>query len=212
MVGTMRLAQPCCVLGALVLVVAGLAPAGAQSGMRPVSDARGLFSIGIPSDWRVASSRMSDAVFHGFRTSALGQHLVSTLAAQSRDDDSPGFLAVAAVDLPRRVSPAMFGEIVKEQLPPGWAVTQDGPATIAGRDAHYVYFIMHETELALYMMLAYFNVGRTGFFVVGGTLNEPGSIRKNFATISQILETFRPNPKLGAFSQDDRAEYALTGA
>jgi hypothetical protein len=198
MLGIMRRSQSFCALCALVLLIAGLAPVGAQSGMQPVTDARGLFSISIPSGWRVASNRMSDAVFHSLHTSSLGQNVVSTLAAQSRNDDSPGLLAVAAVDLPRRVSPAMFGEVVKEQLPSEWAVTQDGQATIAGRDAHYVYFIMRETDFALYMVLAYFNVGRTGFLVVGGTLNEPGAIRKNFATISQILETFRPSPKLGA--------------
>lgn len=193
----MRISKPLCALCALVLAVAGLAPAGAQAGMQPVSDARGLFTISIPADWRVANNRLSDTVFQGLRSSTMGRNVLSTLAAHSlRDDEAPGILAVAAVDLPRRVSPALFGEAVREELPAGWAVTQDGRATIAGRDAYYVYFIM-QGEIPLYMVLAYFNVGKTGFLVIGGTPNESQSIRKNFATISHILETFHPSPKLG---------------
>lgn len=202
MVGTMSIPPLLCVLSAVVLMAACLAPAGAQSALHPVSDPKGLFSISIPSDWRVANSRMSDVVFKGLRTSDVGRNVVSTLAAQSEGGDGgmPAILAVAAVDLPERVSPTAFAEVVKGEIPSGWEVTQDGRATIAGRDAHYLYFIMHQTDYALYMVMAYFNVGRTGFLVVGGTLNEPDSIRKHFATISHILETFRPNPKLGALS------------
>ncbi len=185
---------------AAVLVAALIAPAGAQAGLRPVSDGKGLFTISIPSDWSAAGDRMSDTVFHGLRTSALGRNVVSTLAAHSGGEggSAPGILAVAAVDLPRPVSPAAFGEVAKQELPPAWTVTQDGRATIAGRDAHYLYFIMHESDYSLYLVMAYFTVGRMGFLVVGGTLNEPDSIRTHFATISRILETFRPNPNLGA--------------
>jgi hypothetical protein len=199
MVDTMRVLQPLCGVCAVTLIVACLASAEAQSGLHSVSDPKGLFSISIPLDWSVASSQMSEAVFHGLRTSGMGQRVVSTLAAHSGGGDGlPAILAVAAVDLPERVSPAAFAEAVKGQVPSGWEVTQDGRATIAGRDAHYLYFIMHQTDYALYMVMTYFNVGRTGFLVVGGTLNEPDSIRKHFATISQILETFRPSSKLGA--------------
>lgn len=199
MMDTMRFLRPFGVCCALVLVAACFVPASAQSGMQPVTDPRGLFTIDIPSDWRVAGSRMSDGVFRGLRTSAVGQNVISTLAAHSLGDDgAPAILAVAAVALPQRVPPAAFGEIVKQQVPSGWTITQDGRATIAGRDAHYLYFIMHETEYALYMVMAYFNVGQTGFLVVGGTLNEPGPIRKHFATISRILETFHPSAKIGA--------------
>ncbi len=198
----MRLSRLLCALCAVVLIATCLAPAGAQSGLRPVSDAKGLFSISIPSDWQVANSQMSDVVFKGLRTSDVGHNVVSTLAAQSGggDADTPAILAVAAVDLPGRVSPSDFAAAVRGEMPSGWEVTQDGGATIAGRDAHFLYFIMHQTAHALYMVMAYFNVGRTGFLVVGGTLNEQDSIRKHFATISQILETFRPNPKLGTRS------------
>ena len=198
----MRIFHPLSGVCAAVLIAACLAPAAAQSGLHPVSDPKGLFSISIPSDWSVANSRMSDAVFHGLRSSAVGQNVVSTLAAHSGMGDTgvPAILAVAAVDLPERVPPAAFAEAVKDKMPSGWEVTQDGRASIAGRDAHYLYFIMHQTDYALYMVMAYFNVGRTGFLAVGGTLNEPESIRKHFATISQILETFRPSQKLGAFT------------
>jgi hypothetical protein len=200
MVDTMRVLRPLCGVCAVALIAAYLASAEAQSALHAVSDPKGLFSISIPSDWSVASSQMSEAVFHGLRTSGMGQHVISTLAAHSGGEALPAILAVAAVDLPERVSPAAFAEAVKGQLPSGWEVTQDGRATIAGHDARYLYFIMHQTDYALYMVMTYFNVGRTGFLVVGGTLNEQDSIRKHFATISQILETFRPSPKLGAFT------------
>ncbi len=198
----MRIARLLAGLGAAALVSALIAPAGAQSGLRQVSDGKGLFAISIPSDWAVAGNRMSDTVFRGLRTSAMGQNVVSTLAAHSLGEGNSvgAILAVAAVDLPRRVSSAEFGAAARGELPAAWTVTQDGRATIAGRDAHYLYFIMHESDYApaLYMVMAYFAVGRMGFVVVGGTLNEPESIRTHFATISRILETFRPSHTLGA--------------
>jgi hypothetical protein len=198
---TMRALQPLCSVFGVALIAACLASAEAQPGLHPVSDPKGLFSISIPWDWSVASSQMSEEVFHGLRTSGMGQRVISTLAARSGGGDGlPAILAVAAVDLPERVSPAAFAGAVKGQLPSGWEVTQDGRATIAGHDAHYLYFIMHQTDYALYMVMTYFNVGRTGFLVVGGTLNEQDAIRKHFATISQILETFHPSSKLGAFA------------
>ena len=202
MVGTMRIPPLRCVLSAVVLMAVCLAPAGAQSALHPVSDTKGLFSISIPSDWRVANSRTTDVVFRDL-TGPVGRYVVSTLAAYSAGDNTgvaPGvsaFLAVAAVDLPQGVST----EMRKEELPSWWTVTQDGRATIAGRDAHYLYAIDHQNGYnALYTVMAFFNVGRIGFIVIGGTLNEQDSIRKHFATISHILETFRPNPKLGALS------------
>lgn len=200
MMGIVRVAQPLSALCVLVLVAACLGPAGAQStGMQPVTDAKGLFTISIPSDWRVATSRMSDVLFQGLRTSGAGQYVTSTLAAHSLDEAGPlGVLAVAALDLPRRISPGEFAEGVKEFVPAQWSITQEGRATIAGRDAHYIYFAATEHEFALYMVMAYFNVGRMGFLVIGGTMNEPGAIRKHFATISRVLETFHPSPKLGA--------------
>jgi hypothetical protein len=142
---------------------------------------------------------MSDVLFQGLRTSGAGPYVTSTLAAHSVDEAGPlGVLAVAALDLPRRISPAEFAAGVKEFVPAQWSITQEGRATIAGRDAHYIYFAATEREFALYMVMAYFNVGRMGFLVIGGTLNEPGAIRKHFSTISRVLETFHPGPKLGA--------------
>lgn len=200
MMGIVRIAQPLCAFCVLVLVAACLGPAGAQStGMQPVTDAKGLFMISIPSDWRVATSKMSDVLFQGLRTSGAGKYVTSTLAAHSLDEGGAlGVLAVAALDLPRRISPAEFAEGVKEFVPAQWSVTEEGRATIAGRDAHYLYFAATEHEFALYMVMAYFNVGRMGFLVIGGTMNEPGAIRKHFATISRVLETFHPSLKLGA--------------
>ncbi|HYM90602.1 MAG TPA: hypothetical protein VEW91_03080 [bacterium] len=190
------LAGPCVVL----LVAALLRPAGAQPGWQPVADPKGLFSLRLPSDWKIADSELSAVVFRGLRSSAAGRYLLSTLAAHgpSSDADGMGILAVAAMGLPRRVSPAEFGEQFKAEAPSWWAVTQEGSAHIAGRDAYYLYFVMTQKGITLYMVVAYFTVGQTGFLVMGGTLNDPVAIRKHFATISKILETFRPSASLGA--------------
>ena len=198
MVGAMRIARLSSGIAVVLLAAATLAPAEAQSQMRPVSDAKGLFSISLPPDWHVANSKQSDVVFGGLRNSGVGQYIVSTLAAHSSEGDSgpAAILAVAAVALPVHISPAAFGDAMREKVPSGWQVTQEGRATIAGRDAHYLYFVMNVHEYALYMVMAYFNVGRTGFLVMGGTLNEAEIIRKHFGTISQILETFHPSPTL----------------
>lgn len=182
-----------------MLLVASVSPAGAQSGFQPVADPKGLFSIGLPSDWQVAGDEMSDTVFERLRASAMASHVISTLAAHSLGGiNSLAILAVIALDLPQRVSASDFGGIARNSFPANWTITQDGRATIAGRDAYYVYFVMNEHAMGLYMVMSYIPVGRTGFLVVGGTLNEPAAIQRNFATISRILETFRPSPKLGS--------------
>jgi hypothetical protein len=182
----------------MVILAASVAPVGAQSGFQTVTDPKGLFSIGLPPDWRVAGHEMSDAVFQRLRSSQMAGSVISTLAAHSSlgDIHALGILAVVAMDIPQRLSPSEFGEIARTGFPSNWTMTQDGRATIAGRDAYYVYFIMNEHATGLYMVLSYFPVGRTGFLVVGGTLNEPAAIQRNFATISRILETFRPSAKL----------------
>ena len=184
---------------AIMLLAASVSPAGAQSGFQPAADPKGLFSISLPSDWQVAGDEMSDTVFERLRASAMASHVISTLAAHSLGDiNSLAILAVIALDLPQRVSASDFGGIARNSFPANWTITQDGRATIAGRDAYYVYFVMNEHAMGLYMVMSYIPVGRTGFLVVGGTLNEPAAIQRNFATISRILETFRPSPKLGS--------------
>lgn len=195
--GRARLLAGLCV----ALLATALPPsAGAQSGWRPVADPKGLFTIRLPSGWQVADSNLSDVVFRGLKASAAGQYVVSTLAAHSPTDDAQGMgiLAVAAVGLPRRVSPAEFGAQFKAEAPSWWSVTQEGSAHIAGRDAYYLYFVMTQKGITLYMVIAYFTVGRTGFLVMGGTVNDPAAIQKHFATISKILETFQPSASLGA--------------
>jgi hypothetical protein len=192
--GLNRWLSICC---AAVLLVTSVPSAGAQSSFQPVSDQKGLFSIGLPSDWQIASHEMSDTVFQRLRGGPMAGNVISTLAAHNLGDlHSLAILAVVAMDLPQVVSPSAFGGIARSSFPSNWTMTQDGRATIAGRDAYYVYFVMNEHETGLYMVMSYFPVGRTGFLVVGGTINEPAAIQRNFATISRILETFRPSPKL----------------
>jgi hypothetical protein len=184
---------------AVVLLAASVLPAGAQSGFQTVTDPKGLFSIGLPVEWQVAGHEMSDMVFQRLRGGPMAGHVISTLAARTLGDiNSLAILAVIAIDLPQRLSPTDFGGIARSSFPSNWTMTQDGRATIAGRDAYYVYFVMNEHETGLYMVMSYFPVGRAGFLVVGGTRNEPAAIQRNFATISRILETFRPSSKLGA--------------
>ena len=182
-----------------VVLLAATTPAWSQP-LQVVSDPRGLFSIGLPPEWTVANSQMTDMVFSGLEKTDISRRIVSKLAAHSAVDDhsAPAILAVAAVDLPERISAAQFGQAFRAASPADWTVTQDGPATIAGRDAYYIYFTMHRTSLSLYMVMAYFTVGRMGFLVIGGTLNDPEPIRRHFAVISQILETFHPAASLGA--------------
>lgn len=191
-----RYLSGCC---ALVILIASVVPAGAQSGFQTVTDSKGLFSIALPTDWRVAGSEFSDTVFQGLQGSQMGGSVISTLAAHSNfnEPESLAILAVVALDIPQRVPPAAFGEYVRAGFPSNWTMTQDGRATIAGREAYYVYFVMNQRGTPLYMVMSYFPVGRTGFLVAGGTLNEPSAIQRNFATISRILETFRPSAKLG---------------
>ncbi len=182
-----------------MLLAASVWPAGAQSGFQPVTDPKGLFSISLPSDWQVAGHEMSDVVFQRLRGGPMAGNVISTLAAHNLGDiHSLAILAVVAIDLPQRLSPSAFGGIARSSFPANWTMTQDGRATIAGRDAYYVYFVMNEHETGLYMVMSYIPIGRTGFLVVGGTLNEPAAIQRNFATISRILETFRPSSKLGS--------------
>ena len=193
---SLRLWTACC---AVVLLVGSVVPADAQTGFRSVSDAKGLFSISLPADWQVANNEVTDAVFDGVRRSPLASHVLSTLAAHSVGDlDTLAILAVIALDLPHHVPASEFAGIARSAFPPEWTITQDGRATIAGRDAYYVYYTMKEHGMGLYMVMSYFPIGRAGFLVVGGTLNEPAAIQRNFATISRMLETFRTSPALGA--------------
>src|SRR5207253_3760812 len=126
----MRSSRPLAGLCLVLLVAALLTPAGAQSagvqsGWKPVADPKGLFTIRLPADWKIADSELSDVVFRGLRSSAAGQYLMSTLAAHSpaQDADGMGILAVAAVGLPRRVAPAEFGAEFKQEAPSSWTVT-----------------------------------------------------------------------------------------
>jgi hypothetical protein len=192
--GLYRWLRICC---AVMLLVMSVPSAGAQPSLQPVSDPKGLFSIGLPSDWQIAGHDLSDLVFQRLRSGPMAGNVISTLAAHNLGDiHSLASLAVVAMDLPQPVSSSAFGGIARSSFPSNWTMTQDGRATIAGRDAYYVYFVMNERETGLYMVMSYFPVGRTGFLVVGGTINEPAAIQRNFATISSILETFRPSPKL----------------
>jgi hypothetical protein len=189
-------------VGALAALVASQAPAAlpaaAQPGLSRVADPRGLFSIGLPADWRVADTEISGTVFAGLQRSGLADHVLSRLAAHSAPDDpaGPAILLVIALDNP--VPAAAFGQNLRRGGPEGWTVTNKGPARIAGRDAYYVYLATQRGASGIYMVIAYFKVGTTGFAVIGATYNQPAAIQKHFATISRILETFRPGVSSGA--------------
>jgi hypothetical protein len=177
------------------LIVLGLLPAvGAQQETRTFHDPHGLFSINLPADWKSSSdpARSLGASFiRGFERSDSGGMVRSTLAADgpiSSDDYALPFIGMLALELPRSLSPRAFGEIVKTHVPSGWTQTRDGDAKISGRNAYFQYM----TRGDLYAVVVFIPTPTMGYLLMAGTLNQPERVNADFATISQILESLRP--------------------
>lgn len=184
-----RVVAVICILG---LGAGSIAQAAAQSGLQPVADSKRLFTISLPSSWKTASTPASDGFFSGLRATDAGKFIVSTLSASgpARGDDPPPSLAVAALDLGAPMSPSEFGERFGAFVARTFTVTTQGLATIAGRNAFYVYILDSRTNM--YGVVVYFTVGRIGFLVFGATINRQERIQEDFSVISRSLETFRP--------------------
>jgi len=189
---------------ALVFCAAVLPPAGAQTGMKRVTDANNRFSIAFPPRWTV------EAVQHN--TKILSTEVpVSSLSRSGSSQSAmigvgpnvdftvPPRLVVIPVDFPRPITPDDIANSVHQDTTPdpNFQVTQDGFATIAGQRAYYLYGVTapRGTTPSLYMVLAFFAQGREGFLVLGATLNQADRVRTDYATISAILETFRIIPQ-----------------
>ena len=98
--------------------------------------------------------------------------------------------------------------------PPGLRVLQEGAATVAGLPAYYIYTVANAPArpVSLYAVMVFMAVGQTGFYAYGATVNDPDRIRTDFATISAILETFRPAPPLVQRPPQPPLESAPPGA
>jgi hypothetical protein len=190
-----RLASALC--GALLLA-GSMVPASAQSTMRSVTDPNGHYTISFPTSWEIVS--MNATPLAGEIVTQVGKNLFSMLMAidPGASRDAPTVLMVMGLPLDRAVSPRTFGMITGESMGEkleGYALIQEGTATIAKRPAFYRYFTMIKQKHELYSVMVYFTVDRTGYMIFGATPNQPETVRKSFGDISQILESFRPTGK-----------------
>jgi hypothetical protein len=190
-----RLARAAC---CSLLLAAFAIPAGAASGMRPVTDPTGRYTISFPSSWEVVS--MNATPVAGQIVSQLGKNFMSMLMAidPGRSSDTPTLLMVMGVPLETAISPRTFGMITGESMDnkiDKYSLVKEGTATIAKHPAFYRYFTMQEKGEELYAVMVYFTVDKTGYMIIGLTPNQPETVQKSFADISRILETFRPTSK-----------------
>jgi len=190
----------------LALCGAALTPAVAQPAARVVSDDRGQFTITLPGDW---SAGPLDAAVLAKEVPAAARPLITSgtsgliaFGPGGASQAAPMFV-VTAVPLTQsnsQVDPLQMVDALRAapQAPSGLRVLQEGAATVAGLPAYYVYAIapVPERPVSLYSVMVFMAVGQTGYYAYGATLNDPGRIRTDFATISAILETFRPTPPL----------------
>jgi len=198
-----------------VVVLASVFPVGAQSGMWPVTDARGRLTISFPGDWDVVTLGAAGAA--GKRRAGIPEDPLSMIRATAPlgRQHLPA-MSVMTIDLPDEFSGTAFGLLAKfgraqtEQLSaPGYTIVKEGLARVAGHQAYYQYATLTlDTDAlpagplpprqSLYAVTVFFGEGRTGVLATGYTLNDPARIQRDFATISRILETIRLNAKPSA--------------
>ena len=187
----MRFAGGCC---ALLLAASGL-PAWAQPGTRTVTDPGGRYTISFPTSWEIMS--MNATPLAGEIVTKVGKTLFSMLMAidPGVPAQAPTILMVMGMPLDKALAPRTFGMVTAESMSEkleGYALVQEGTATIANRPAFYRYFTMVREKRELYSVMVYFTVGRTGYMIFGAAPNQPEAVRKSFREISQILESFHP--------------------
>jgi len=188
----------------LALCVAFLPPAHAQPGGNWVTVAAYRCSLAFPPDW-VVRSVLATQVPPG-DTSLFGLLIVKgglsrsgiVGAGPSPDSNVPPRLTVMEINGQDPVTLQEVWNHVRQQAAQYSILqqTEDGFATIAGRRAYYQYGVEHPLDGSdpLHYVLAYVANGHEGFMILGTTLNDPERIRRDFATISEILETFRIVP------------------
>jgi hypothetical protein len=161
-------------LAVTLLVAAVLAPSVARSTiMQRTSDLTERFKISFPVEWQVVKAKSGMPAVSGVGPALRGQ-----------------FHPMPVTSYARAAKPLMalaFHE---------FTVLQEGPARIAHRDGYYRYYTWRpKTGGVLYQVQAYFTIGRLGYVLTGTTLNNPTRIRRDVPVISQIFETFTPNPR-----------------
>ena len=173
---------------------AGQPPAQPQP-VRRLADPLGRFTIEYPTDWTV-NSHVVDAgkagtVFSGF--------------------SNQGYVDVSLGESSEPITAEGFGRQVEAQRRkniPDYQQLQDGIANLAGNRAYYVYFTGTEKtgaakDFNFYSLRVYLVIlvqrtppatGTTsrGFWLTGGTRNDPQSVRDNVPLIQRIIWSFRP--------------------
>ncbi len=183
----------------VAVVLAMAVPVPAQPGGQPqaqplsvkrLSDPLGRFTIEYPTDWTV-SSHVVEAGKAGTVFSGVSHK---------------GYVDVSLGESSTPVSAEDFGRSVEAQRRkenPTHQQLQDGPTDLAGHRAYYVYYTIAERGINYYCLRVYLVVtaqraspsGATtyrGFWLDGGTRNDPQSVRDNVPLIQQIVWSFRP--------------------
>jgi len=194
-----------------VVVLASVFPVGAQSGMWPVTDAKGWFTISFPGDWDVVSRRAAVPDTKG--TGAFETPLSMVSATAPRGRQHLPALSVMTIMLPDEFSGtafsllAKFGRSQTQWLSePGYTIVKEGRARVAGHLAYYQYATLtldsprlpagrFLARKSLYAVNVFFGEGRLGVWATGYTLNDPARVRTDFAAISRILETIHLNTR-----------------
>ena len=205
----MRHRRPLGGICGVVLVLVSVLPAGADSGMRTVTDSKGRVTISVPVDWDVFS--LGANVLAGKMRKDVPEDLFSMIVAMApRPPEHLPALTVVTIKLPGEISgraltsAALGATPTKKMSDLGYNVVQEGSTTIAGHQAYFMYAtkMLASSDVlvtaghlppgqSVYMVFALFGEGGIGIFATGYTVNDPARVRTDFATISRILETVR---------------------
>ncbi len=175
---------------AVVLAIAVPVPAQPGGSVKRLSDPLGRFTIEYPADWAV-SSHVIEAGKVGTVFSGVSQR---------------GYVDVSLGESSAPVSAEDFGRSVEAKRRKANSTYQqllDGPTDLAGHRAYYVYYTITDGGIKYYCLRVYLVVtvqraspsGATtyrGFWLDGGTRNDPQSVRDNVPLIQQIVWSFRP--------------------
>ena len=197
-----------------VAILASVFPVGAQSGMWPVTDAKGWFTISFPGDWEIVSRRA--AVPDKPQAGASENPLSMVTATAPRGRQHLPALSVMTIMLPDEFSGTAFSLLARFRRSQtqwlsesGYTIVKDGRARVAGHQAYYQYATLtldsprgpagrFLARRSLYAVTVFFGEGRLGVWATGYTLNDPARVQKDFAAISRILETIHLNARASA--------------
>jgi hypothetical protein len=197
-----------------VVILASVFPVGAQSGMWPVTDAKGWFTISFPGDWEVTSRR--GAVPDKAQAGAVENPLSMVTATAPRGRQHLPALSVMTIMLPDEFSGTAFSLLARFRRSqtqwlsePGYTIVKEGRARVAGHQAYYQYATLtldsprvpagrFLARKSLYAVNVFLGEGRLGVWATGYTLNDPARVQRDFAAISRILETIHLHARASA--------------